>query len=184
MEDERELIQRAQEYDSQALSAIYERYYQGIYNYIFYRVSDESLAQDLTSETFLKALEAIDSFNFRGAPFSSWLYKIAGNLVVDHYRRQPKQPTLRLEESQVFSSENPVDVLERGLTQHKLRKALAFLTEEQQQVIILRFVDELSNTEIAEILGKTEGAIKALQHRALAALARQLGEMGKDEAAF
>lgn len=184
MQDERELIRRAQEYDSRALAEIYERYYQAIYNYIFYRVSDDSLAEDLTAEVFLKALEAIESFAFRGVPFSAWLYRIAGNLVIDHFRRQPKQPSLPLEETQIFSDENPIDVLERGLTQQELRRALDGLTEDQKQVIILKFVDGLSNTEVARVLGKTEGAIKSLQHRALAALARRLGEMGRDEAAF
>ncbi len=178
MQDERELIRRAQECDSQALADIYERYYQGIYSYIFYRVGDDSLAEDLTSEVFLKALEAIESYTFRGIPLSAWLYRIAANLVVDYFRRQPKQPNLPLEETKLFSNDNPAELLERGLTAGELRKALSKLTEEQKQVIILKFVNGLSNAEVAKVLGKTEGAVKSLQHRALASLARHLGELG------
>lgn len=184
VQDERELIRRAQECDSQALAAIYEQYYQGIYNYIFYRVGDDSLAEDLTAEVFVKVLEAIDSFTFRGVPFSSWLYRIAGNRIVDYFRRQPKQPAVALDDTLIFSDENPVDLLERGLTQHELRGALDRLTEDQKQVIILKFVDGLSNTEVAKVLRKSEGAIKSLQHRGLASLARHLGEMGRDGTTF
>jgi RNA polymerase sigma-70 factor (ECF subfamily) len=96
---------------------------------------------------------------------------------VDYYRRQPKQPSLPLEETKIFSKDDPVELLERGLTTRELRQALSKLTEDQKQVIILKFVDGLSNAEVAKVLGKTEGAVKSLQHRALASLARHLGEL-------
>ena len=180
-DDERELIRRAKEYDLEAFAEIYKRYYHSIYNYIYYRVSDTSIAEDLCSEVFLKALEAIQSFTFQGVPFSAWLYRIAGNLVIDHYRRQPPQPEISLEDTNrpLVADDNPGAALEQYFTHQELRQALRQLTADQQQVIILKFVDGLSNSEVAQILGKTEGAVKSLQHRALASLGRLMGEKRK-----
>jgi len=178
VQDERELIGRAKEYDPVAFAQIYERYYQSIYNYVYYRVGDSSLAEDLTAEVFLKALEGIETFTFRGVPFSAWLYRIANNLVADHFRHQPQQPDLSLEEELIAAEGEPSEALERGLTQQQLAQALRGLTEEQRQVIILKFVEGLSNTEVAQVLGKTEGAVKGLQHRALARLGRILSRQG------
>lgn len=180
VQDERDLILRAQAYEPGAFAEIYERYYQGIYNYTFYRVADDPLAEDLTAEVFVKALEAIDTFTFRGVPFSAWLYRIANNLVTDHFRRRPRNNHLPLEETQIATDDNPNDMMERGFTQRELASALSMLTDEQQQVVILKFVDGLSNIEVAQVLGKTEGAIKSLQHRALASLGRVLGDFAHD----
>lgn len=180
MEEERDLISRAQAYEPGAFAEIYERFYQGIFNYVFYRVIDEPLAEDLTAEVFVKALEAIDTYTFRGVPFSAWLYRIANNLVTDHFRRKPRNNHLPLEETQVADDESPTDLMERGFTQRELQSALALLTDEQQQVVILKFVDGMSNVEVASVLGKTEGAIKSLQHRALASLGRVLADYARD----
>lgn len=183
MQDERKLVQRAKECDPGAFAEIYERYYQKIYNYIYYRVSDGETAEDLCSEVFVKALEAIDSYTFQGVPFSAWLYRIAGNLVIDHYRRQPKQTEISLEDSRpLVADENPGVNLERHFNHQELRRALQGLTSDQQQVIVLKFVDGLSNNEVAQILGKTEGAVKSLQHRALASLGRLMEKDKKDGA--
>ncbi len=183
MQDERELIRRAKAYEPGAFAEIYERYYQRIYNYVYYRVSDGVTAEDLCSEVFVKALEAIDSFTFQGVPFSAWLYRIASNLVIDHYRRQPQQQEVPLEDSRpLIMDDNPGVNLERHFNHQELREALQGLTPDQQQVIVLKFVDGLSNSEVAQILGKTEGAVKSLQHRALASLGRLMGEHNKDGA--
>lgn len=179
VQEEHDLIRRAQEYDPVAFGEIYETYYVGVYKYIFYRVGEQSLAEDLTMEVFVKAMEAIDNFSFRGVPFSAWLYRIASNLVIDHFRRQPDQPSLSLEEKLVAAVEQPTEVLESQFTHQALQRALSELTDDQQQVIVLKFVDGLSNLEVAQILGKTEGAVKSLQHRALASLGRVLGEQGE-----
>ncbi len=179
MHEEHELIRRAQGYEPEAFGEIYERYYAGVYKYIFYRVGDRGLAEDLTMEVFVKAMEAIDGFTFRGVPFSAWLYRIASNLVIDYFRRQPTQPALSLEEKLVASSEHASQQLESEFTHQALRRALGELTEDQQQVIVFKFVDGLSNHEVAQLLGKTEGAVKSLQHRALASLGRVLGEHGE-----
>lgn len=181
MQDERDLILRAQAYEPAAFAEIYERFYQGIYNYVFYRVTDEPLAEDLTAEVFVKALEAIDSYTFRGIPFSAWLYRIANNQVTDHFRRKPRHNHLPLQETLIATDENPNDIMERGFTQRELQSALSLLTDEQQQVVILKFVDGLSNLEVGQILGKSEGAIKSLQHRALSSLGRVLSDFVQDE---
>lgn len=183
VQDERELIRRAKDYEPDAFAEIYERYYQRIYNYIYYRVSDGVTAEDLCSEVFVKAMEAIDSFTFQGVPFSAWLYRIAGNLVIDHYRRQPAQPEMAWEDTRpLIADDSPGDRLEQKFDHQELRRAVQGLTSDQQQVIILKFVDGLSNSEVAQILGKTEGAVKSLQHRALASLGRLMGENRQDGA--
>jgi RNA polymerase sigma-70 factor, ECF subfamily len=180
VQDERDLILRAQAYEPAAFAEIYERFYQGIFNYTFYRLGDEPLAEDITAEVFVKALEAIDTYTFRGIPFSAWLYRIANNMVTDHFRRKPRHNHLPLEETQIATDDNPNDMMERGFTQRELQNALNLLTDEQQQVIILKFVDGMSNIEVAQVLGKTEGAIKSLQHRALASLGRVLEDFAHD----
>ena len=179
-QEERELIKRAKECDSSAFAKLYELYYQNIYNYIYYRIPDALLAEDMTSEVFIKVLESIDSFTFRGFPFSSWLFRIARNLMVDYYRSHPEPVDLPLETRGLPIEEDPRDVFERELTQQQLAQALSNLTEDQQQVIILRFVDRLSSPDVAQVLGKSEGAIKALQHRALSSLNRVLEEFFPD----
>ncbi len=176
-QEERELIKRAKECDSSAFARLYEHYYQDIYNYIYYRVPDASLAEDMTSEVFIKVLESIDSFTFRGFPFSSWLFRIARNLMIDYYRSHPEPVELPLEAGVLLAEEAPSDVFERELTQQQLAQALSNLTEDQQQVVILRFVDRLSNTDVAQVLGKSEGAIKSLQYRALSSLNRVLEDV-------
>ncbi len=170
---EQDLIRRAQDFDPEAFGEIYERYYGGVYKYIYYRVGEQHLAEDLTMEVFLKIMEAIDGFSFRGVPFSAWLYRIASNLVIDHFRRQAAAP-MALEERLVAEGDHPRQRIESEFTHQALRRALGELTEDQQQVIILKFVDGLSNQEVAQVLGKTEGAVKSLQHRALASLGRVL----------
>ncbi len=172
--EERELIRRAKEYDPSAFAEIYERHYKGIYNYLYYRVGDARVAEDLASEVFLKALESIRGFTFRGIRLSSWLYRIAKNVVTDYYRLQPSQADMPLEEGLIAAEGSPGEALEEGLTQGRLQRALQGLTDEQRQVVILKFIEGLSNTEVAQIMGKSEGAIKSLQHRALAALGRLL----------
>ncbi len=179
-QEERELIKRAKECDSSAFAKLYEHYYQDIYNYIYYRVPNDALAEDLTSEVFMKVLESIDSFTFRGFPFSSWLFRIAKNLTIDYYRSHPEPVELPLEEGALPVGEGPSDVFEKELTQQQLAQALSSLTEDQQQVIILKFVDRLSNADAAQILDKSEGAIKSLQYRALNSLNRHLEEAFPD----
>jgi len=171
--DEKRLLERAGEYDPVALGRIYDQYSVKIYNYIYHRIGDAHVAEDLTAEVFLKMLEAVKASAGWRISLSGWLYRIAHNLVVDYFRRKPRREGLPLDE-QLMAAQDDSAHLERVLAQQRLRAAIRRLTEDQQQVIILKFVEEMSNAEVAEILGKTEGAVKALQHRALAALRRIL----------
>lgn len=176
--DDDSLLERVQEYDKSALGEIYDRYAGRIYNYIYYRLGDAHLAEDLTGTVFLKMLEAIHTSKSWNVSFSGWLYRIAHNLVVDHYRRNQQECGAQLDERLVASDEDPVKAVERRLESARLRQAIEELTEEQGQVIALKFVEGLTNAEVAQILGKTEGAIKSLQFRALASLRRILEAEG------
>jgi RNA polymerase sigma-70 factor (ECF subfamily) len=179
-QEQRELIRLAKECDPSAFARIYEHYYEDIYNYVCHRVPLTSTAEDLTAEVFLKALESIDSYTFRGVPLLAWLFRIARNTVVD-YLRGPLPVEVPLQETMVVE-EGAGDAFERELTQQHLVQALSNLTEDQQDVVILRIVDGFSVTDVAQILGKSEGAIKSLQRRALDSLNRVLGEFypGRD----
>ena len=172
--DDKFLLERAQAYDPAALSEIYDRYAQRIYNYIYYRIGNAELAEDLTSNVFMKMLEAIQSDKAWRVSFSGWLYRIAHNMVVDHFRRRRKERELPLDERLVSSDDDPEMVADISLTSERLRRAVNRLTYDQSQVIILKFVEGMSNGDVADILDKTEGAVKSLQYRALAALRRQL----------
>lgn len=173
------LLEKAREYDPAALGVIYDRYSTRIYNYIYHRVGDAHLAEDLTASVFTKMLEAIRSAKLWRTSFSGWLYRIAHNMVVDYYRSGRKDSDLPLEERFVTLRGDPVKSLDVSLAQAQIRKAIGQLTPEQCQVILLKFAEGMSNTEIAEIMGKTEGAIKSLQHRALDALRRVLADEGE-----
>ncbi len=177
-QDEIRLIQRAKRGDRTAFAEIYDRHHPAIYRYIFYQVSDVATAEDLTGEVFVRLVEKIDRFNYRGRPLLAWLYTIARNLVTDHHRRAGKSQLLPLDEQLVADTIGPEKAAERTLTRVSLAAAIAHLTEDQRQVILLKFVEELDNETTAQTLGKTVGSIKSLQHRALAALRRILEKNG------
>jgi RNA polymerase sigma-70 factor (ECF subfamily) len=177
--DDWALLEKAREYDQASLGILYDRYSLRIYNYIYRRVGDAHLAEDLTAGVFTKMLEAIRSAKLWRTSFSGWLYRIAHNIVVDHYRSWRKDGDLPLEERLVTLQGDPVKSLDRSLTQSNVRLAIEQLTTEQSHVISLKFLEGMSNTEIAEIMGKTEGAIKSLQHRALDTLRRVLASEGE-----
>ena len=170
--DEASLIERAKRYDQRAISALYERHAQSIYRYIYYRVGDVNVAEDLTADVFLKALEGLEGFTYRGIPFSAWLHRIAHARVMDYFRQQARRELLPLDERLLATGKGPQATIEARLDHEELQSAIAQLTTDQQQVIILKFVEGLSNAEVARILGKSEGAVKSLQHRALNSLQR------------
>jgi len=172
--DEAKLIQRAKKGDPAAFAEIYDRHQPAVYRYIYYRVSDAATAEDLTSDVFVRLVEKIDRFTYRGRPLLAWLYTIARNLVTDHHRRGGQATILPLDEQLATESGNLERAAERGLAQRRLAAALPHLTEDQRQVIILKFIEGLDNAEVAQMMGKPVGAVKSLQHRALAALRRTL----------
>jgi len=170
--DELSLIERAKRYNRKAISELYKRHVQSIYRYIYYRVGDVNVAEDLTADVFLKALEGLEGFTYRGIPFSAWLYRIAHARVMDHFRKQARRELLPLDERLAATGKDLQATVEAQLYHEELQLAVAQLTTDQQQVIILKFVEGLSNAEVARILGKSEGAVKSLQHRALSSLQR------------
>ncbi len=149
---------------------IYDRHAPQIYRYIYHRLGNQALAEDLTSEVFVRFLHA------RVAPDNlvAYLYRSAHNVIVDYVRRNPRflEP---LDEQVVAEHSDPAQLAELEAERQRLRRAILRLTPDQQQVIVLRYIEELPNAEIARVLGKPEGAVKALQHRALASLRVLLG---------
>jgi len=172
--DEERLVRRAKEYDREALSQLYRRHVSAIYRYVHLRVGREDLAEDLTADVFLRMLEGIESFDYRGVPFAAWLFRIAHGRVVDYFRRQAGKETVSLSQRLGAPGEGPAATTEAALARERLRQALGRLTKEQQQVIVLKFGEGLTNAEVGRFLGKSEGAVKSLQHRALASLRRLL----------
>ena len=172
-----DLLHDAQAYRAEAFDRLYDMYAQSIFRYLYHRVGDREVAEDLTGEAYLRLMENIGNYRIgiqdQKAIFSGWFFRIAHNLMIDYLRRQTKH-TEMVVETHPTPDDNPTGVMEQTLAEQRLHAALAQLTQDQQDVIILRFFEELSNAEVADILGRTEGAIKALQHRALASLYRAL----------
>jgi len=167
--DETILVQRACQMERAAIGDLYRRHVQAIYRYIYYRVGDAHTAEDLTAEVFVRAIEGLPTYEPRGVPFVAWLYRIAQARVADYFRREQRAKTVTLKEDLASAEDSLLVKIERSLYQEELRTVINKLTPVQQQVIILKFIEGLSNAEVAQILGKTEGAVKSLQHRALAA---------------
>jgi RNA polymerase sigma-70 factor (ECF subfamily) len=174
-QDEEVLVRRAQQQDVQAFTKLYETYFDKIYRYIASRVRNEMEAEDLTQQVFMKMLHSISSYKSKGIPFSSWIYRIAHNQVVDFLRQQKKTATVDIEGLPLpCTGEDPQHRMEREVDVAELKKATQHLTAAQQEVLSLRFSGELSIAQCAEIMGKSEGAIKALQHSAVLALRKTL----------
>ena len=174
MTSEHTLLERARAYDADALGELYDQYAPLIYAYLYRRVHDAQLAEDLTGEAFVRVLQAIQSEKFWHTSFRGWLYRIAHNLLVDHYRKQPPVPMLALDEQLVAAQGDPDSALAEKLSRQGLLAAISQLTLNQQQVLVLRFGEQLAAREVAEIMGKSVGAVEVLQHRALTALRRLL----------
>ena len=171
-----DLLERARVFDEAALGEIYDRYEERIFAYIYRRIGDPTLAEDLTAQVFLKMLEAIRKEKAWNSSFSGWLYRIAHNLVIDQYRKRGKATYMSIDDAPTLTAkeEGPPQAAERQFDADNLRKAIDRLTEEQASVVSLRFLEGYSITEVATLLEKTEGAIKALQYRAVSNLRRLL----------
>lgn len=172
---ESQLIARAKAYEEEALGELYHRYADRIFRYVYYRVGDRTTAEDLMGDVFVRALEDLPSYEDTGRPFEAWLYRIAHARVVDYYRRQNVRRTARLNER--LAAAEGADPGHAAGERDDLRRiwgALVHLSDDQQQVVSLRFIGGYSIAEVAALLDKTEGAVKALQHRALASLRRLL----------
>ncbi len=172
--EQQSLLERASRAEPAALAAVYDQYVERIYTYIYHRVGHAELAEDLTGQVFMQMLEAVRSRQGWKLSFSGWLYRIAHNLVIDYYRRRGRASFVDIDEAPPIASseDDPSRSVQAGLDRDHLRTALSQLTEEQAQVITLRFLEDLSIAEVATAMQKTEGAIKALQYRAVLALRR------------
>jgi len=173
VQDEESLVRRAQKQDQEAFAQLYEEYFDRIYRYITIKIGDSVEAEDLTQQVFLNTLRSISSFRWRGKPFSAWLYRIAHNQVVD-YLRKKKKTDMPLEETLAGGGDNPQHTAEHKMEMEQVLAAAQKLTDAQREVISLRFTSELSIAQVAEIMGKSQGAVKALQHSGILALRRVL----------
>ncbi len=169
-----DLVDRASKGSGEAFGQLYQLYVDRIYNYIYYKTGNTVDAEDLTEQVFIKAWEAIRRFRFEGKPFAAWLFKVARNVVIDHYRTRKNNTDLSEVISAIAHDGDPEAFAQRRATAQVLMTAIRRLTDEQQQVILLKFIDGMDNTEISAAMGKKEGAIRALQYRALLALQRIL----------
>lgn len=174
-----DVVRRAQGYDEEALRMLYEMYYPKVYNYAFLQMGDVQAAEDLASDVMLKMLESLRTYRFRGLPFGAWVFRIARNRLIDLHRRRKRRGEVDLSETLASSLANPQSLAERALERGQLQVALKHLTDEQRQVIVLKFIEGFDNRSIGRIMGRSEGAIKSLQHRALAALRRVLYAEGR-----
>ncbi|MHB1342492.1 MAG: RNA polymerase sigma factor [Coriobacteriia bacterium] len=177
------LIARAVAGDAYAFGKLYDSYVDRIYAYVRSRITSPHDAEDVTETVFLKAWEAISSYDDRGLPFTAWLFRIARNAIVDGYRRAGRSPqTVDVSAAESLPAADCVDDAVIGAVEAaRVRGALSALTDEQAAVVVMRFMWDMSLRDVAAALGKTEGAIKAMQHRALRALAGVLAEESNDE---
>jgi len=171
LEDERRLVDQAKSGDGEAFAQLYEAYLERVYRFIFFRVTDAQVAEDLTSQVFLKAWENLSRYHPHG-PFLAWLYAIARNTVIDNYRT--RKQTVSLDEAAPVAAQDDKldDHLQLEFEMQALRAAMRHLTQDQQEVVTLKFIAEYDTAQIAKQMGKSEGAVRALQMRALQALAR------------
>jgi RNA polymerase sigma-70 factor (ECF subfamily) len=182
-EKEASLVAQAKGGDETAISQLYRQYAPAIYGYVASRVDDPGLADDLTSEVFLRALEGLPDFEYRGISFGAWLYRIAHDRIVDHFRRQARRPALPLENGHLRVQNEVESQVEANLKAQHLMEATSQLTADQQQVILLRFSAGLKLREIAYVMGRSTDAVKMLQLRALARLRELVDQPMKNEAA-
>jgi RNA polymerase sigma-70 factor (ECF subfamily) len=173
--DVRRLVERAQQGDRQALEELYLIHFDRIYSYLQMSVGNRHDAEDLTNQTFVKMLESIERFEWRKVPVSAWLFRIAHNLAMDHFRsRRRWQPEEDPPEPPGAEERSAEEEALHSIGRQSMLEMIEDLSQDQQQVLTLKFVFNFSNGEVATILGKSEGAIKSLQHRALGSLQRQL----------
>lgn len=167
--NEKQLVERAVRQDPNAFGLLYELYFDKIYNYLYFKTMHRNEAEDLTARVFMKAWEAIGNFEWQGYPFSTWLYRIAHNQLVDHYRT--RRPVLPLEAAERYEcGDDPFEAVEHASLIAQIRGALKNLTHEQQRVVTLRYFEGYSIGEIAKMMGKAPDAVRAMQHRALRCL--------------
>jgi RNA polymerase sigma-70 factor (ECF subfamily) len=176
---EEDLVRRAQRREPEAFGQLYEEHFDRIYRYVVFRVRNQADAEDITQQVFLKALENIGSYRWRGMPFASWLFRIAHNLVVDHWKKRNRVKVEavapeEIDQMAAESSNDPATLAELKFDMKQLAVACEKLSDGQREIVSLRFAGGLSVAESAKVMGKSEGAVKVLQHAALVNLRRIL----------
>lgn len=176
--NEEEILSLASQGDSDAFGRLYERYLDRIFNYVYYRTGNLHDAEDLTARVFQRAMNHIHNYTDRGVPFSAWLYRIAHNLVANWHRDRSRKQEIPLDDLPILPTkgDHPERNLVRSQEQDALLRLIRRLPPERQTLLILKFVEDLSNAEIGSIMGRSEGAVKSLYHRTLLALRDQLGD--------
>ena len=175
--DVRRLVERAQKGDREALEELYLMHFDRIYSYLQMSVGNRHDAEDLTNQTFVKMLESIERFEWRKVPISAWLFRIAHNLAMDHFRTNRRwQPEEEPPEPPGSEERSAEEEALHSIGRQSMLEMIEGLSTDQQQVLTLKFVFNFPNADVATILGKTEGAVKSLQHRALASLQRELAK--------
>ena len=176
--DEAALVEQAKN-DPDAFGLLYEQYIDKIYNYVYYRTGNAHEAEDLTAKVFYQALNHIPRYVQRGAPFSSWLYRIAHNLVANWHRDRSRRKVVSLDQLATLSSQRengPWQQVAQGERRDALLAAIRRLPADRQQLLILKFVERMPNAQIGQIMGRSEGAIKSLYHRTLLALRQDMSD--------
>jgi len=171
------LVRKAQKGDAESFGIIYEIFAERIYRYIYLKTSSREEAEDLTQQVFVRAWEALPQFEFKKNPFSSWLYSIARNLITDFYRK--KKPDFSLDSENALEMPDDLDLTERLIIQDEIRQVFEAINQlplEQKDLLLLRFVDDLSYDEIASIMNKSPLTLRVIQHRALKRLKELMGE--------
>lgn len=173
-----QVLDGASALDEGALASLHASYYPRIYNYAFLQLGDMQAAEDLASEVMMKVLESVTKYRPTGAPFSAWVFRIARNRLIDLHRQRKRRGQPDLQQPPIDTQIGPDALAEMALDRGQLQIALKYLTESERQVIVLRFIEGFDNASVADILGRSEGAVKSLQHRALQSLRRILSEDG------
>lgn len=179
--DEVQLLKIAQDGEAEAFGEIYERYAQPIFRFLYSRLDDRFDAEDLTEEVFLRVWRSLPKYNHKGVPFSAFLFRIAHNALIDHYRRHKqtnRDQTLEGDHVVDFHSD-PEEVATKSLESEELRQVLEHLRDDYRDVLVLRFLSDLSPRETAQVMDRSVGAVRILQHRALAAMRSVLDEQSR-----
>ena len=174
--DEKEILVRASQGDREAFGGLYEQYVERIFNYVYYRTGNMHDAEDLTARVFYRAMHHIQNYTDRGVPFSAWLYRIAHNLIANWHRDRSRHQEIPLDDAPTlhYKGEAPEAAMMQSQERDALLKLIRHLPAERQHLLILKFVEHMSNAEIGETMNRSEGAVKSLYHRTLLALRDEL----------
>ncbi len=176
--NEEDVLARASQGDRDSFGQLYERYAERIFNYVYYRTGNVHDAEDLTARVFQRAMNHIHNYTDRGVPFSAWLYRIAHNLVANWHRDRSRRQEITLDDLPVLPAkgDHPETAIVRTEEQDALLRIIRRLPPDRQNLLILKFVENLSNAEIGQIMGRSEGAVKSLYHRTLLSLRDEIGD--------